>query len=135
MANYTARTRSNYFRVKDPAAFEAWCERRDLEFWTETIDGLGPCYAVTADTGDCAGWSRYDPETDEPCDLPAELADHLLSTDVAILMEIGNVKLRYLHAHATAIAADGKTVSVQLGDIYDKAAAAFPGLTITEARC
>ena len=52
MANYTATTRSNYFRVKNAAAFEDWCKSRSLQFWQHTRDGLGRCYGVTADTGD-----------------------------------------------------------------------------------
>ena len=65
MANYCATTRSNYFRVKDAAAFEAWCNERNLDFWTKPIDDHGDFYAVSADTGDCAA--------QQICQLPADL--------------------------------------------------------------
>jgi hypothetical protein len=56
MANYSAITRSNYFRVKDATAFEEWCNRLNLEFWTNTPEGeTETFYAITADTGDCNG--------------------------------------------------------------------------------
>ncbi|SRR5581483_1607654 len=132
MADYTATTRSNYFRVKDPAAFEAWCRKRFLTFWTQDIDNLGKCYAITADTGDCAGWPNYDAGTDDNFEICIELAGHLVPTDVAILFEVGNEKLRYLTGYATAIAPNGETVSVSINDIYQKAAEAFLGFTVTE---
>jgi hypothetical protein len=133
MANYYASTRSNYFRVKDADAFKAWCEQRYLEFWTKTIDGMGECYAITADTGDCCGWPSYDIDGDCEFDFTGELAEHLDPRDVAIIFEVGSEKLRYLTGFATAIHADGSTVAVSLHDIYQRAAEEFgDDLTMTE---
>ena len=74
MANYCATTRSNYFRVKDAAAFEAWCNERNLDFWTKPIDDHGDFYAVSADTGDCNGWPSDDFDADDEFDIADELA-------------------------------------------------------------
>jgi hypothetical protein len=74
MANYYATTRSNYFRVKDATAFEAWCRMRDLEFWTHEVKGMGTCYAIS---GNETGWPYYDAEKDDEINLPAEIAGHL----------------------------------------------------------
>jgi hypothetical protein len=131
MANYTAATRTNYFRVKDAVTFEAWCHKHGLEFWKQAIEGLGACYAITADTFDDHGWSRDDPDTNEPLDVPAELAKHLAPTDVAILYEVGSEKLRYLSGYAIAVAPNGRIVSVSIHDIDEVAREAFPNLTIT----
>jgi hypothetical protein len=125
MANYYATTRSNYFRVKDADTFKAWCKERCLEWWTKTIDGIGECYAITADTGDCCGWPSYDIDNDCEMDCADELSEHLDPRDIAILFEIGSEKLRYLVGRATAIHADGSTVSVSLNDIYQEAVREF----------
>jgi hypothetical protein len=135
MANYYAFTRSNYFRVQDPGKFEEWCEHLCLEFWTKQIDGMGECYGITADTGDCCGWPFCDWENDRELDLARELAGHLDPRDVAILFEIGSEKLRYLVGRATAIHADGSAVHVSLNDIYGEAVREFGSdFNITEAR-
>ena len=132
MANYYATTRSNYFRVKDAKAFEAWCRKRSLVFWRKRVTDVGDCYAITADTGDCAGWPVDDPDQDDEFDFTAELAGHLDPRDVAILFEIGAEKLRYLMGVATAVNPDGQTVRVMLDEIYIRARKAFgTKLTIT----
>jgi hypothetical protein len=134
MANYVAATRSNYFRVKDTAAFEAWCNKRDLDFWTKAVDEMGDCYPISADTGDCAGWPCYDSGTRDEFAITDELATQLDPRDVAILVEIGSEKQRYLAGYATAVHPDGRTVSVSLTDIHERATQAFgPTLGITEA--
>jgi hypothetical protein len=38
MANYYATTRSNYFKVKDPEAFNASAKRRCLEAWNQSTE-------------------------------------------------------------------------------------------------
>jgi hypothetical protein len=137
MANYYATTRSNYFRVKDVPAFHAWCRKRDLEFWTDN-EKCGPdgiFHAISADTGDCAGWPRFDHEEDAEIDFAAELAAHLDPRDAAILFEVGSEKLRYLNGDAVAVHPSGRTVSINLNDIYDRSRKAFGrDLNITDGR-
>jgi len=135
MANYTATTRSNYFRVKDAKAFTAWCHHRAIEFWIEMRpeSPADDFYAISADTGDCCGWPTYDPAADDEFDFAGELAEHLDPRDVAILFEVGAEKLRYLIGVAKAVHPDGRTISVSLYDIYDRAREAFgPHFRITE---
>jgi hypothetical protein len=135
MANYYATARSNYFRVKDVAAFKAWCAKRYLDFWTSRDEDIGERYAISpSEYGDGAGWPHYDTDEDDDFDFAAELAEHLVSKDVAILLEVGSEKLRYLIGYATAVQSDGRTVHVNLDEIYDKAKAAFgPNANITDA--
>lgn len=144
MANYYATTRSNYFRVKDAKAFEDWCNELNLEFWTHKPEADAETfYAISADTGDCGGWptSRLvareddpDVDDDEEVDVAAELADYLHPSDAAVLMEIGNEKLRYLAGFAQAVHPDGRIVTISLAEIIDKAREVFgPDINITEA--
>lgn len=140
MANYYASARSNYFRVKDEAAFKAWCDELNLQWWTrENIPGHPgeTFYAISAESGDCNGWpsSRFDPDTDDhvEMDMESELPDHLDPRDVAVLMEVGSEKLRYLVGTAVAIHATKPPVYLNLASILEKAHDEFGDeVTITE---
>lgn len=120
MANYYATTRSNYFHVNDAAAFKAWASSRNLEVWMEDDR-----FAVSADTGDCNGWPAYDGEAEQEIDFEQELSDHLVEGEVAILLEIGSEKQRYLIGRGVAVNAAGDVTFVNIRDIYEKAAAEF----------
>jgi len=144
MANYYGTTRSNYFRVKDDVAFKDWCNELNLDWWDKTFDSQdGVFYAISADTGDCCGWPtsvvRADPgdpdvENDVEVDVAAELADHLDPRDVAILLEIGSEKLRYLVGTATAVNSEGKAHTISLANIAEEARTFFgAGVNVTEA--
>ena len=134
MANYYATARSSYFTVKDTMAFEAWCKAHNLHYWTNT-DG---CYTITPDD-DPGHWPLYEPELDEnddevEFDLETELSKHLATNQVAILIEVGSEKLRYLTGHTVAIHADGRTCHISLQDIYAQAQSTFgDDVTITRA--
>ena len=124
MANWYGSARSNYFRVKDTDAFLQWTERRGLGVFKseQGPDVLGIHPGNSTDGGD---WPSYDMEKDEEFDLEAELAQHLAPGQVAILLEVGAEKLRYLTGQAIAVNAKGRVVVVTLSDIYRKAARAF----------
>jgi hypothetical protein len=131
MANYIAITRSNYFRVKDAQAFEAWCHKLGVEFWTRGAQDEA-FYAITGVKHN-GGWPSFQPDTDVEIAFATELAAHLDPRDVAILFEIGWEKLRYVVGVATALHADGSTVSISLDDIYAEAVREFGSdLNITE---
>jgi hypothetical protein len=136
MANYYGVTRSNYFRVKNASAFKAWCHKRRLEFWTGDQHGVDPAdefFAISADVDDWGGWPSFCPEQDTEIHFTAELARHLDPRDVAVLLEAGHEKLRYLTGKAIAVHPNGRTVCVCLDDIYGRARKAFGRkLTITE---
>lgn len=133
MANYTATTRSNYFAVKDEQAFKDWCAKWSLDHWQQKEDRGSRRFAITADTGDCCGWPSYSHDEDEQeIDIAAELAEHLADGEIAILMEVGNEKLRYLVGTAVAVNHTGETVIISLSEIYQLAEEAF-GRAPTEA--
>lgn len=128
MANWHGTARSNYFHVKDDEAFEAWANSLSLDCFQDD-EGR---YAIAAQ-----GWptSNYDDEEDEEYEvfLTMDLSTHLREGEVAVLMEVGNEKLRYLTGTAVAVNHKGEQVSVSLDSIYEKAALAFGNDNITLA--
>jgi hypothetical protein len=126
MANYYATARSNYFAVKDEMTFRQWAESIGLMVFEPThanvtSDGIRR-FAIAPGDGDECGWfcTRYNEETDEhdEVDVPRELAAHLRDGEVAVLMEVGSEKLRYLRGYASAINSAGKSVHISLEGIY-----------------
>jgi hypothetical protein len=134
MANWYGSSRSNYFRVKDHDAFLTWAEGRGLGVFKNREDtGLFAIHG--GESTDDGSWPSYDMEHDTEIDLVAELAQHLPKGQVAVLMEVGAEKLRYLTGAAFAINSKGRVAELTLGDIYRKAARTFhiPESEITRA--
>lgn len=101
--NYTSVCRSNYFRVKDQAAFKDSChESIDIEH-----DQSGNV-AIFADDG----WPNdtYNEETGDydDWDIIAFLKEHLAEGEVALCMEAGNEGRRYVVGHVFIVAWDGR---------------------------
>lgn len=129
MANWYGTSRSNYFKVKDAEAFKAWAEQLGLGVWTSTTRENH--FAIYSESGE--GWpSSYYGEDDNFVEVDiGTIAEHLAEGEVAVLVEAGAEKLRYVTGWATAIAWDGRRTSVSIDDIYAKARAEFgvePGL-------
>ena len=124
MANWYGSARSNHFKVKDTGAFLQWAERRRLGVF-KTERGSDILAIHPDDSTDSGGWPSYDPDTDNEFDLVSELSEHLAPGQVAILLEVGAEKLRYLTGQAIAVNPKGRVVGISLGDIYRKAARAF----------
>jgi len=117
MANYYGVGRSNCFRVKDREAFQAFCNRWSLELIDKTPDLVG-----FMDNGDGFMNDGYQDEAGEivEADLFDDLVPHLQDGEVAVIMETGHEKHNYLVGWATALHSDGRTITVDLGDIYQK---------------
>lgn len=134
MANWYGSARSNYFRVKDKDAFTTWCASRNLNILNSTGEST---VAIAPSDFDDGAWpsQTFNEETQDydDVDLVAELATHLAEGEVAVLMQIGAEKLRYLTGWAVAVNHKGETVSLNLSDIYDLAKTKF-GVTPTEAQ-
>lgn len=134
MSNYGGIARSNYFQVKDEEAFRSDMERLELTV-VNNHDDKG--FALLAD-GHEAGWptSVYDEEADEDLDVDIadEVAKHLADGQVAVLMEVGHEKLRYVNGFACAVNSSGETRRVSLDDIFDRAKEiAGEGVEVTDA--
>lgn len=123
MANYYGAARSNYFKVKDEAAFFAAMENvPDIEVHGD--DEKGFCVLVAG--GDYGGWPTMgwndETEDDYDIDVPAIVSEHLQDDEVAIFMESGAEKLRYIVGCAECINNKGERSSVSLNQIYELAA-------------
>ena len=130
MANYYCAARSNYFKIGRPKDFMEWISNiPDVVFETkekQTNDPKDLVGMVYADNTDGAGWPtyRYDTETDEEeeIDFFFELSQFLAPGEVAVFMETGAEKLRYLTGYACAVNDKGQYLDVNINDIYQKIA-------------
>jgi len=114
--------RSNYFCVKDEAAFRSWAENLDLVVFTNDRGRFG-FYSNTDDGG--FPTERITEGGEEELDLVCELGMHLADGEIAVLMEVGHEKARYVSGFAVALNNAGKRVEFSLSDIYQKAAETF----------
>jgi hypothetical protein len=125
MSNYCATARSSYFKVKDVEAFKNWCWSLDIEpIDGDPADNKTGLVAMISGTPNGDGWpsSRVnDKDEAADIDLTAELAAHLEDGWVAVLMEAGSEKCRYIIGFALAVNSKGETRRVSLQDIYDLA--------------
>ena len=120
--NMEATARSNYFRVKEGAAFRAWANRRGLYVVPTEQGGQNYFMIQPADGGSWPSESRDDQTGAlEEFDLVPELARHLAEGDVAVLMEVATEGSRYVAGVALALNAAGETRRVCLDDIYELA--------------
>ncbi|MBC2593537.1 hypothetical protein H5P28_04605 [Ruficoccus amylovorans] len=124
MADYYATTRSNYFGVKDEKAFLAWAESTELGVQRREDPDHGNLFMIYSDQ-EKGAWPNYvyNEEKDDfdEVEVIPELAKHLKDGHVAILLEIGSEKLRYLVGVASAVNCRGEQVYVDLDAIYKKA--------------
>jgi len=122
MANFYGTARSNYFEVKDLAAFEAaMAKLPDLEVIHR--DELVGIMVNDGDSG-CFPSFTYDEETEEEfeIDIAEHVAEHLADGAVAIFVQAGAEKLRYVSGYAEAINNKFQRKALSLDDIYDMAA-------------
>jgi hypothetical protein len=133
MANYYAFARSNYFRVKDISKFEEFCDSLNLTVIKDKNESNLVGFLVEDNDGSLPSYI-YNEETDEyeDIDLAEELASHLEEDEVAIFMEVGAEKLRYLVGVAIAVNSKGEIKQVNLGEIYKLADTLGKNITIAE---
>ena len=123
MANYYGSARTNYFEVKELEAFKEAMDGLgcDMEVYQQGEGGL--VALLVHDENGMFPSQRFDENGEElgDIDISLEVAAHLVEGSVAIFMEVGTEKLRYLSGYSWAVNSDGKVVSVSIDDIYDKA--------------
>ena len=141
MANFYGSARSNYFQVKNAQAFKGWVQTvPGLGLWEtdqSQLDGtkteeertlLAHNFGIYADDANSGGWPSMIEDEEggfQDIDLIAALSPHLADGEVAVLVECGAEKLRYICGNAVAFDNTGKVVQVNLDDIYTKAFQAF----------
>ncbi len=118
MANWYGLSRTNYFKVKDTAAFiEAMSKFSELSVNEEENgfclcaegDGYWPTAIFDAEGNDI-----------EELDFIEYVRPHLAEGQVAIFATAGHEKARYVTGHAFAIMNDerGSTLDINIDDIY-----------------
>jgi hypothetical protein len=126
MANYYGVGRSNYFKVKDPAAFMKFIEAFDCK-----VVPKGDTFAVLSNAED-GSFMSYPDDSDSLCIVDG-IHEHLQEGEVAVFLECGHEKLRYVGGRAIAVHSSGKQTWLHLSDIYAKAKEAFGVAEITLA--
>jgi hypothetical protein len=124
MANYYGVARSSYFVVKDPEAFVKELSAYPVKVITKEQDGITLYGFIDADdNGGGDLWSYYDDENSEFINVNwfEVFKRHLQDDWVAIIMECGSEKHRYLSAYAVAYNNKGDSKAINLGDIYSLA--------------
>jgi len=117
MADYIAQTRSNYFRVKHPGNFRRFCSRYGLSVINNTEKGKDCRFGFMMDEPIPTGrWNKRGERIET--DFLKELSCHLMPKEVAVVVEIGSEKMRYLNGYACAVNWEGKRIQVALSDIY-----------------
>jgi hypothetical protein len=136
MASWQGKSRSNYFQVKDEAAFLAWGKTREIEIW-KMLRKTGPrkgieTFSMGATTED-GSWPSYDDAAGEDIDFINDVSDHLPDNEIVILMEAGSEKLCYITGTALAFNHLGteSLIKVDLNDIYEAAATKF-GISVAD---
>lgn len=128
MANYYGTARTNYFAVKDGKAFEEEMAGLPVELITEKTEDGETLYGFLDASSDGSGldWYQYDEETEEDTEIdwPGVLARHLKDGSVAVFMEVGAEKYRYLTGVAWAVNSKGEQRHINLErDIMEMASA------------
>jgi hypothetical protein len=123
MADWYGSARSNYFKVEDEAGFEEFLKTLPDVTFQRAEGGL---FALFSDN-EYGGWPAYIWIQDDAqdFDLISAVAPWLAEDSVAVFMEVGAEKLRYLTGWAVAVNKKGQQVMVSIDDIYDKAKEAF----------
>lgn len=133
MANYVGVGRSNAFRVADSESFLAWVETLPDVWAVEEGEAI---YVLLCD-GDQGDWPfiRFEGEDaeDEDFDIFGELAEYLAEGEVAVLEAVGREKLRALVGYAVAVNHLKETITVNIDDVYAKAAEAWGTANIARA--
>ena len=142
MANAIAKSRTNYFRVKDLDAFKADLAAYGIS--TNGWDQAGYADIVLDDGPDNTPkesialfvegvWPSFDEdfvadrlELEEGQTPPQKyaaiedlIAAHLINTDVAVITGVNSEKMRWIDGYSVAVNARGEKRSLRLDDIYD----------------
>lgn len=126
MANYIPIARSNYFKVKDVAAFKA--RFNGMQGMEVTMSDDDTMVGLLCTEGEGAWPSDlFNDRTEEyeSYDFIEDLRSHLVPGEVVVLMEVGYEKMRYVVGVAQAFTDTGEVIVVTLDDIYNMAKEKF----------
>lgn len=125
MANWTGKARTNYIQVKDVDALKAAAEQFNIEVNEHpTMARFVSFESGMGDSGDFEHTFTNDDDVEVEWDW-TDLCSHFAEGQVLIVMTVGGERTRYLTGIAQAVAWDGRVTSINLNDIYKKAAEEF----------
>lgn len=110
MADYKAYARSSYFKVKNPKAFEAFCNKWGISIITKDVDGE-TLHGFLCQEG--MPTSYWDGKV-------KELSKHLDPDWVAVFQEIGSENLRYLVGYSCLVDSMGNITTTNINSIYSQ---------------
>lgn len=120
MANFYGQARTNYFKVKDEDAFLEELGKYPVQIIKEEKDGEILYGFLDDDSNGGGAIDYYEDENGEY--LEVEWAEffkrHLEDNWVAVIIESGSEKYRYISGHATAFNNKGEAIHLDLSDIY-----------------
>lgn len=121
MANYYGYGRTNYFAVKDEQAFREDIGKTFVELLERKTEEDGQTlFGFLQDDLDTWYAIEADDETGEPEVTWAEFFQkHLADGWVAIIMEVGHEKYRFLNGTATAYNNKGEERFIDIGKIVE----------------
>lgn len=128
MTDWAGACRTNYFRVRDRAAFLDLLELYDLDY-DEPERGVFACF----DRGAGSAPTRFD-ETGAEIEIFDEIAPHLAPDHVALFMMAGFQKRRSISSQSVAIHPSGERVWVDINSIVERAITAFGKEAIIDKR-
>ena len=134
MANYYATARTNYFAVKDVDAFKKELKNYSVDVIEDVKDGV-TLYGFIDDNDGGFPSEYWDDslEDDRTINWEDFFNRHLADDSVAVMVEVGAEKHRYLNGYAVAYNNKGETAEISLDEIYVKAESLLLGKNITRA--
>ena len=137
MANYESACRTNYFKIGRPKEFMKWIETVPDVVWQEknpdNPDMIGMLYVDSLDGTSWPSWRYIEDENGEDdeteFEIFEEIAEFLAPGEVAIFMEVGAEKLRYLYGQSVAVHSSGQILDISLNDIYKLVHEEWPDAT------
>lgn len=133
MANYYEKARTNYFKVKNAAAFQDFLKK--FGYVDLVVEEKTGQYALIFDEEVGIPCSIYDEQTDEHVDVDFvdEVSKHLADDSIAVFEAVGSEKYRYLSGYAIAVNSKGEREDINISEIYDRAKAKFGAKEISTA--
>ena len=119
MANYYGAGRTNYFKVHNIAKFEKELAKYGLDGQVMKASvGRQKLVAIIPDNYDDGFPWQYLDDNDDYQDIPWNevFKAHLADDWVAIIVEVGNEKLRYLNGCAIGYNNKGESVEISIND-------------------
>lgn len=132
MANYYEKARTNYFKVKDAAAFQKYL---DLFGSIDLVvnEKTGQYALIFDEASGVPSFYLNDDDEDIEVDFIDDVSKHLTDDSILVLQAIGNEKMRYLTGYAVAVNNKGESVSISIDNIYKMAQEKFGVNEISDA--